>query len=420
MLRFLFLNFVGVLLIFFSTPSLAKHEDPKGAGQAETESLENLGHRLFLHYCAHCHGIKGEGDGFNSEFLEKEPAELADTRFVKKKTNKQLFKVINLGGIGVRKSNLMPGFGNTLSEKEIWALVAYIRKLANDDETSLILPEQVNSSRPESAPLNTQDLERFMSDVSDVEKKESLNALGEKMFFKKKSCSACHRLEDEGGKVGPDLSRAGFLYKPEWLFLWMKNPQKIRPQTKMPNLGLNQEEATALASFLSGIEGSKSRKLKKLLPYLEKKGDAQKGKELFFDPEGKANCSKCHTIGGNGGNVGPDLSFIGTSRTTPFILESIVYPKEVITIGYSSVMILTHKGKFLTGIKKLEDDSSLTILDKEGNLLKVTKSEIKKFKTQKISIMPGNFRKILSVEDIQNILAFLEQQTLPLTNKEKP
>lgn len=217
--------------------------------------------------------------------------------------------------------------------------------------------------------------------------------------------------------MGPDLTRSGFLYPPEWLFTWIRNPQKIRPRTKMPNIGLDEREAMAVATYLANLEEDLDKDAREeMRPYLEKPGDPQRGKALFFDPEGKANCSKCHSIHGKGGKVGPSLSLIGSSRTLPFILESILNPKAVITIGYSSVMILTKRGKFLTGIKKNEDENSLDLVNKEGKLLHVRKNNIKKFKTQKISMMPGNFKDILSVEEIRDILAFLATLKIPFEN----
>ena len=39
--------------------------------------------------------------------------------FVSKKTNEQIYKIIDLGGGGVRKSHLMPSFGHTLSQEEL-------------------------------------------------------------------------------------------------------------------------------------------------------------------------------------------------------------------------------------------------------------------------------------------------------------
>ena len=41
---------------------------------------------VFMHYCAHCHGTQGDGDGFNAEFLGKEPTQLSDSEFISKKS----------------------------------------------------------------------------------------------------------------------------------------------------------------------------------------------------------------------------------------------------------------------------------------------------------------------------------------------
>ena len=377
-----------------------------------TSSLVDQGRPLYLHYCAQCHGVSGDGDGYNAEWLDKEPAELSDAEIISKKKNLQIYRVIKFGGHGVKKSHLMPLFGHTLSEEEVWSLVAYVRHLAGDPAHPVTLPEGTPKTRPATPPHPYDPLNDFSEWFSKHGAESDLIARGETIFRKRKSCFACHQLEDEGGRVGPDLSRAGFSYTPEWIFTWTGNPQRRNPTTPMPNLGLNNEECQAITAFLSSLRGKGIRKVWQ--DYLKKSGDPEKGQQLFFDAEGKANCGKCHTVNGRGGKVGPALSFVGTSRTQAFLLESILKPKAVITTGYSSILILTKKGKFITGVKVNEDDSSIDLMNKEGNKLHISKSEIKKFKTQKISIMPGNFKDILTADEVRHLLAYLG--TLKISN----
>lgn len=400
------LSFIFILVAGFLLPL---HGWANGA-ESGFNALISKGRPLFLHYCAHCHGIKGHGDGYNAEQLDKEPAELSDTKFISKKSNDQIYRVISQGGIGVKKSHLMPVFGHTLADEEIWSLVAYVRYLAQDYSRDVIVPLRVGKKRPQLASLNAKSIRNFQEWYKENASKEDIIAQGQKLFLKKKSCFGCHTIEEEGGIVGPDLSRAGFTYTPEWIFRWIRNPQSIKPQTKMPNIGLDENEDRLITAFLSNLD--KAKLPDKWKQYLKVKGDPEKGRQLFFDAEGKAYCGKCHTVRGEGGKVGPNLSYVGTSRTMPFILESLLEPKAVITAGYSSVLILTKKGEFITGIKINEDDSSLDIVNKDGNKLHIEKSRIKKFKTQKISIMPGNFEDILSVEEIGDILAFLTTLTV--------
>jgi putative heme-binding domain-containing protein len=374
--------------------------------------LASQGRVLFQDYCAACHGVSGDGDGYNAEQLDKEPAELSDLKFISKKKDSQIYRVIKFGGQGVKKSHLMPVFGHTLSEEEIWSLVAYVRYLAEDKDHPVILPDNTPKTRPARASIPHDPLNVFSDWYSKNGRDASLIDQGEKLFRKKKSCFACHQLEDEGGLLGPDLSRAGFSYTPEWIFTWIGNPQRIKPQSKMPNMGLDNEECQAITVFLASLSGEGIKK--KWGAYLISPGNPVRGKKLFFDAEGKANCGKCHTVSGQGGKVGPQLSFVGTSRTPAFLLESILNPKAVITSGYSSVLILTKKGKFITGVKRNEDDSSIDLMDKEGNALHISKDDIKKYKTQKISIMPGNFKDILTQDDVRHLLAYLA--TLKISN----
>lgn len=386
------------------------------ASSKSAESLDAKGQALFAHYCAHCHGIKGEGNGYNAEFLDKEPANLSDKEFVSKKSNEQLLRVITLGGIGVKKSPLMPVFGNTISEEDIWALIAHVRKLAGDDSHPVTPPPGASKFRPEVAPANKDTFQKLVQSLSIEDQRKNLVKQGEHLFKKEKSCLACHRVGNVGGKVGPEFSRAGSLYKPEWLFTWIPNPQKIKQNTIMPSINLSGDELMAITAYLSELKKD-SGKLSEWRPYLEKSGDPKHGEALFFDLNGKATCSKCHQVNGKGGQVGPNLSFVGSSRTTPFILESILDPKAVITVGYASVSIMTREGSLLSGIRKIEDDASIDIVDKDGKQIHISKDQIKKMKTQSISMMPSNFKEILGIDEVRDILAYLETLKSPLSNE---
>ncbi len=137
---------IGVWVLFSAPWAWAGN----GGSPAEggTSSLVDQGRPLYLHYCAHCHGISGDGDGYNAEWLDKEPAELSDPQFIAKKKNSQIYRVIKFGGLGVKKSHLMPLFGHTLSEEEVWSLVAYVRHLAGDQDHPVTLPEGTSKIRP--------------------------------------------------------------------------------------------------------------------------------------------------------------------------------------------------------------------------------------------------------------------------------
>ena len=382
---------------------------------ASPEFLEK-GRFLFLKFCAHCHGNSGGGDGFNAEFIDKDPAELSDPKFLAKRSNQKLFRVISAGGAKVKKSHLMPPFGHTLSEEEIWSLIVFIRYLGND-KSSMTVPSDVQSELPRNPILTKEDMLSFSKWFAEKGQAKEHTDSGKTLVINKKSCLGCHQLNDEGGRIGPNLNRSSFNYKPEWLYAWISNPQNFRPGTRMPNLGLEPKEAREIASFLVSFQPEEENENFEFpegwKQYLYSEGDAKRGEKIFHNPEGIANCSKCHLVKGRGGTVGPDLSFAGTSRTRKFLLESILKPSAVITHGYQTVMILTKNRKFITGIKKNEDESGIDIVDKDGSNLHIPREKIKKFKIQKISTMPGNFKDLLEIQDVTDVLAYLGTLTLP-------
>jgi mono/diheme cytochrome c family protein len=103
---------------------------PSSDGPAIALNYEQSnGQKLFEHYCAVCHGASGEGDGFNAFNLNPKPRNLADRESMPRFSDQQLFAAISQGGLERGKSNLMPPWGNTLNERQVRYLVAYLRTL---------------------------------------------------------------------------------------------------------------------------------------------------------------------------------------------------------------------------------------------------------------------------------------------------
>ncbi len=92
------------------------------------------GESIYKWYCAPCHGIKGDGKGFNAKNLDPRPANHTDPDLMTKRTDDDLFEAISKGGKGVGKSTLMPPWGNTFSREQIKSLVQYLRKLCRCQE----------------------------------------------------------------------------------------------------------------------------------------------------------------------------------------------------------------------------------------------------------------------------------------------
>src|SRR5947199_200776 len=77
----------------------------------------------------------------------------------------------------------------------------------------------------------------------------------------------------------------------------------------------------------------------------------------WFEP----NCSNCHRVGGRGGRVGPDLSRVGSSRSSALLEHKIrhasayimsIYQGGVVLDGYQPVTLVTKDGQRIRGVKK--------------------------------------------------------------------
>ncbi len=100
-------------------------------GSAEAKDKPDLqtGATIYKKYCARCHGAQGRGDGPATRILKTKPPDFTNRAYMAKKTDEELLTVIANGGAAVGKSKLMPPYRKKLNERELRAVVAYIRSL---------------------------------------------------------------------------------------------------------------------------------------------------------------------------------------------------------------------------------------------------------------------------------------------------
>jgi len=67
-------------------------------------------------------------------------------------------------------------------------------------------------------------------------------------------CIACHAVGGKGGLVGPALDGVASRIDAEYLDRWLADPQKLKPGTAMPNLGLSDEQRAELVAWLGTLQ----------------------------------------------------------------------------------------------------------------------------------------------------------------------
>lgn len=99
--------------------------NPLKLTEANAEAIFKKGKDLFMANCAHCHGEKGNGEG--PMVASGAYAGVPDYANLTNLGDGQLFYSIYYG------KGAMGAHGSTLSKKEIWTLVHYVRKFQNAD-----------------------------------------------------------------------------------------------------------------------------------------------------------------------------------------------------------------------------------------------------------------------------------------------
>ncbi|MGB8170779.1 MAG: PVC-type heme-binding CxxCH protein [Chthoniobacteraceae bacterium] len=141
--------------------------------------------------------------------------------------------------------------------------------------------------------------------------------------------------------------------------------------------------------------------IKNLRVTIAKPGDAAKGHDLF-----KTMCAVCHTLKGEGGKIGPDLT--GYERDNlDFMLPAIVDPSLGIREEFTLYNLSTKDGQVLGGFVAETTPQFVTILDAAGNKTKIAREDIKSLIASPISLMPEGLLNALSPEQTRDLFSYL-------------
>jgi putative heme-binding domain-containing protein len=176
----------------------------------------------------------------------------------------------------------------------------------------------------------------------------------------------------------------------------------------MPDAHLQPKQAKLVTDFV--------RKLGRR-PVEKVPGDPERGRTLYF---GKAACQTCHTIGGEGGTLGNDLTDIGLRRGAAYLRDSLTDPeaslpkstspyREDISLAqnFVQVRLLTRAGQEYAGARVNEDTFSIQIRDVTGRIFSFWKDELSQLhKEWGRSPMPS-YREALLPPELDDLVAFL-------------
>lgn len=204
-------------------------------------------------------------------------------------------------------------------------------------------------------------------------------------------CGHCHGQNGDGGR-GVPLNTGRFRHggSDRELLATIRNGV---PDTEMPGaFNLQEREIWRIVAYVQqlGRQGAPETS----------SGDAAAGAAVYD----RNACAQCHTIGGQGGVLGPDLTDIGSRRALRHLRQSIVDPSADIPLDYRPVIVTDAAGTAISGLHLNEDEYSIHLRDLNGNLRSFMKREIKDMSLPRQSLMPVYS---LPAAELENLVAYL-------------
>ncbi len=131
--------------------------------------------------------------------------------------------------------------------------------------------------------------------------------------------------------------------------------------------------------------------------------DLSFGREVF-----SRTCQRCHSLYGEGLDIGPDIT--GANRSDlDYLLHNMIAPNSIVPKEYQMTVVLTHDGFLANGILFEEDDETLSLRGDTEDIF-IEKADIKARRTDPNSMMPMGQLEALTQEEAVALVAYLQTE----------
>jgi putative heme-binding domain-containing protein len=137
-------------------------------------------------------------------------------------------------------------------------------------------------------------------------------------------------------------------------------------------------------------------------PALQLRGEATRGQTLF-----RKHCATCHRLEDYGFTVGPELRPTLKTKTAETLLLDILDPNREVDSRYVNYALETKNGRLITGILAAESAASVTLRRADGAEDTVLRSDIETLQATGKSLMPEEFEKQMTDQELADLLAYL-------------
>jgi mono/diheme cytochrome c family protein len=208
--------------------------------------LVSAGLILFDRHCLQCHGAPGIAPGEIGLGMMPSPPNFA--QMGRDLPPKEMYWAISNG----IKLTGMPAWELRLSERERWAIVAFLKSSPTLTPAEYRLERDRLTSYGAGGTISPKPEARW--DPEDATRRG-------RVAIQQYACPTCHVIPGVRGpdaQVGPPLGGlaeriylAGVLMNtPRNMIKWLRHPQRINPLSAMPDLGVTERDARDIAAYL--------------------------------------------------------------------------------------------------------------------------------------------------------------------------
>ncbi|HEX4142470.1 MAG TPA: PVC-type heme-binding CxxCH protein [Pirellulales bacterium] len=166
-----------------------------------------------------------------------------------------------------------------------------------------------------------------------------------------------------------------------------------------------QQEAEPLFTRPERAQAEQLAKAKRVLGLL-READPHRGIQVFGSQ--KAGCTACHKAANVGGVTGPHLGGVGKRRTERDLIESILFPSASLVQSYEPWTVLTDDGRTFNGVLLEDKPDEIVLSAGADKTYRLPRSSIEEMTRSEQSIMPTGLDKILSDQDLADLVAYLK------------
>ena len=226
------------------------------------------------------------------------------------------------------------------------------------------------------------------------QKPDPASASGKELFAS--SCAACHGLDGKGSERAPNIADGA-------------NVRQMS-HTQIADIIRNGSPGGGMPAFHT----LSSAQIEALIHHLEMLSGANKPAQLRGDPAvgkalftGKAGCSRCHMVLGQGGFIASNLSEYGKDHSGEQIRDAIINSGGSASRSAKTATIRLRNGDKYAGRVRNEDNFSIQLQDTDGAFHLLSRSDVMNLEYDPKPVMPSDYATTLSPNELDDLESYL-------------